>query len=174
MFKKILLCVDDTPLADQIADMGVDVARRYRADVVVLSVLDPARFPAPPYSGLEAIHMVDRHTKSLANSGERIRAMLESLGIDTRLLVLPGKTADTVVEVACQERADLIVMGGENKSRLRAALEGSLWGDVARTAPCNVLRVSPKEEPVSTPRRGRSIMAGLSAFRALQVDPLAS
>jgi nucleotide-binding universal stress UspA family protein len=174
MFCKILLCVNDSPLSDQIAHVAADLARRYKAEVVVLSVLDPSRFACTPYSGLEAISMVDRHSRTLADTGQRIRAAFEGMGIVNRLLVLPGRTAETVLEVAHQEGVDLIVMGGETKSRLRAAMEGSLWADIARTAPCNVLRVSPKEEeaPVERPNRrpGMRIPLGL---RRHAVDPLA-
>lgn len=177
MFQRILLCVDDAPISDQIARVGADLARRYGAEVVVLSVLDPARFASPPYSGLEAINMVDHHSRSLAQTGQRIRATFEAFGIRNRLLIMAGRTGETVVEVARQEEVDLIVMGGENKGRLRAAMEGSLWADVARTAPCNVLRVSPAEEeaPAAPPRNnrrpGKLIPIG---FHRFAVDPLAS
>jgi nucleotide-binding universal stress UspA family protein len=177
MFCKILLCVDDSPVSDQIGKVGADLARRYSAEVVVLSVLDPSRFASPPYSGLEAMSLVDRYSRSLAHVGQRVRASLEGAGIATRMLVLPGRTAETVIEVAQQEQADLIVMGGETKGRLRALVEGSLWADVARAAPCNVLRVSPAEgdqspEPPKKDRNsGTLIPLGL---RPLAVDPLAS
>lgn len=174
MFSKFLVCVDDSPLSEQIADVGLDIALRYRAEVVVLSVLDPTRFPSPPYSGLEAIEMVDRYTQTLAHFGQRIRSFFEGMNIPSRLLIVPGRTAETIVEVANQERVNLIVMGGENKSRLRAAFEGSLWGDVARTAPCHVLRVTSKDSPAETPRGGRGVLDYFASFRALKVDPLAS
>lgn len=177
MFSKILLCVDDSPISDQIAKVGADVARRYDAEVVILSVLDPSRFASPPYSGLEAMNMVDRYSRSLAHTSQRIRVALEGLGIVTRMLVLPGRTADTVIEVANQEQVDLIVMGGETKSRLRAVVEGSLWSDVARSAPCNVLRVSPQPDDPSLvpPKKDRNSGTLIPVgFRRLAVDPLAS
>ena len=171
MFGKILVCVDDTRLCEQVTSVGIDVAGRYGAEVVVLSVLDPARFALPPFSGLEAIQLVDRHSRSLAESGQRVRAAFDAQDIPCRLLVLPGRTADTVVEVAGQEGVDLIVLGDEAKGRLRAAMEGSLWADVARTAPCNVLRVSPPERnSLGSPHR-RPLPAALSHAA---VDPLAS
>lgn len=177
LFNKILLCVDDSPASDRIATVGADLANRYNAEVVVLSVLDPARFATPPYSGLEAMSMVDWHSRSLAQTGQRIRASFETMGIRNRLMLLPGRTAETVVEVANQEQADLIVMGGETKSRIRVAMEGSLWADIARTAPCNVLRVPPIPDSEASgpaqPRRFSRVRRALSA-RTQSVDPLAS
>jgi len=143
MFKKLLLCVDDSPLADQIARVGADLACRYDAEIVLLSVLDPARFASPPYSGLEAVGLLDKHSRSLTDTGHRLSVHLNEMGIPTRTLFLPGRTAETILEVAAQEKADLIVMGGESKGRLRSWMEGNLWADVSRAAPCNVLRVRP-------------------------------
>jgi nucleotide-binding universal stress UspA family protein len=120
------------------------MACRYGSEVVVLSVLDPARFAEPPYSGLEAIAMVDQHSRSLTDMSHRVSLMLEGMDIPNRVVFLPGKTAQTIIEVARQEQVDLIVMGGETKSFLRSLLEGNLWSDVARGAHCNVLRVNPE------------------------------
>lgn len=156
MFKKLLLCVDDSPLADQIGRVGADLACRYDAEIVLLSVLDPARFASPPYSGLEAVGMIDKHSRSLTDTGHRIGAHLNEMGIPTRTLFLPGRTADTILEVASQERADLIVMGGESKGRVRSWLEGNLWVDVSRAAPCNVLRVGPADAERDR-ERGRQV-----------------
>jgi nucleotide-binding universal stress UspA family protein len=158
MFKKLLLCVDDSPLADQIGRVGADVARRYDAEIVLLSVLDPARFATPPYSGLEAAGMIDRHSRSLTDTGHRVSVHLTEMGIPNRRLFLPGRAADTILEVADQEGADLIVMGGGPKGRLRSWLEGNLWADVSRAAPCSVLRVGPPEAE-RTPTRGRRVPA---------------
>lgn len=174
MFRKILLCVDESPTSQEIAVVGADIARRYDSEVVVLSVLDPSRFPSPPYSGLEGVQMADLHSRSLTLVAQQVRAQFESMGIRNRHMLLPGRTANTIVEVASQERASLIVMGGENKSRLRIMLEGSLWNDVARSAPCNVLRVLPPQEDPSAcpPRKNRGTLIPIR--RMLAVDPLAS
>jgi len=174
LFHKILLCVDESPASQSIAQVGADIARRYQSEVVVLSVLDPSRFPTPPYSGLEGVQMADLHSRSLSQVGQQVRAQFESLGIRNRHMLLPGRTASTIVEVASQEQVSLIVMGGENKSRLRIALDGSLWNDVARSAPCNVLRVLPTQEDSSAcpPRKNRGTFIPIR--RTLAVDPLAS
>jgi nucleotide-binding universal stress UspA family protein len=171
MFKKLLLCVDDSSIADQIARVGADLACRYDAEIVLLSVLDPARFASPPYSGLEAVGLIDKHSRSLTDTGHRLSVHLNEMGIPTRTLFLPGRTADTILEVAAQEKADLIVMGGDSKGRLRSWLEGNLWADVSRAASCNVLRVGPagverdrargKTAPAAPPTPARYLVSGV-------------
>jgi nucleotide-binding universal stress UspA family protein len=143
VFRKVLLCVDDSTFSEKVAGMGVDVARRFHAEVIVLSVLDPSRFAEPPYSGLEASQMIDSHSRSLTSMANRVSLTLDMMKIPNRIILLPGKTAQTIIEVAQRENIDLIVMGGEAKGRIRSWLEGNLWSEVSRSAPCNVLRVNP-------------------------------
>lgn len=143
MFQKILVCVNEDEFSDKVASIGADVARRFHAEVVILNVLDASRFAEMPYSGLEASEMIDRHSRSLTGRAHRISLALENLKIPNRVIFIPGRTAQTILEVATQEKVDLIVMGGETKGRLRSWFEGNLWSDVSRCAPCNVLRVSP-------------------------------
>jgi nucleotide-binding universal stress UspA family protein len=116
---------------------------------VILNVFDPERMVEPPYSGLEAIRMIDQHSRSLANAGHRAAAELDRLGVPNRVIFVPGKAAQIIVDVANQEAVHLLVMGGENKGRLRSFLEGNLWSDVSRMASCNVMRVDPNS-PLDT------------------------
>ncbi|MBC8143532.1 MAG: universal stress protein [Armatimonadetes bacterium] len=141
MFKKILICVDDSPVSDRIAEVGADIARRYNADAILLSVLDAARFARPPFSGLEAVAMVDHHSRSLTNNAYRLHEELQAEGVNSRVMFLPGQTAQMILSVADQEQTDLIIMGGDAKNWMRSLLEGNLWSEVSRAAPCNVLRV---------------------------------
>lgn len=143
MFQKILVCVNEDNFSEKVAQIGADVARRFHAEVVVLSVMDATRFAETPYSGLEASDMIDRHSRSLTGMAHRISLGLDTLKIPNRVIFLPGRTARTIIEVAQQEKADLIVMGGETKGRLRSWLEGNLWSDVSQSAPCNVMRINP-------------------------------
>lgn len=142
MFQKLIVCIDESPQSEQVVRASADLACRYNAQIVLLSVLDPARFADQPYSGLEAIGLVDRHSRSLTSSGHRLKAVLDEKEVRSRLMILPGKSAETILEVARNEKADLIIVGTEAKGRLRAWLENDLWSELSHKAPCNVLRIS--------------------------------
>ncbi len=143
MYKKIIVCIDDTPLSDRVTRVAADLACRYDSDVVLLSVVDPARFPRQPYTGLEAVQMLDRHSRSLSNSAHRLGSLLHGIGVRNRQLILPGRSVETILNVSDEESADLIVIGTEARSQLSAWLNSDLWSEVSHKAPCNVLRVTP-------------------------------
>jgi nucleotide-binding universal stress UspA family protein len=143
MYRKIVVCIDDTPLSERVTRIGADLACRYDADIVLLSVVDPARFARQPYTGLEAVQMLDRHSRSLSNQTHRMGALLHGMGVRSKEMILPGRSVETILNVADEENADLIVIGTEAKSRLHAWLHSDLWSEVSHKASCNVLRVIP-------------------------------
>ncbi len=145
MYRKIVVCVDETPLSERVTRVGADMACRYDAEIVLLSVIDPARLAHQPYTGLEAVQMLDRHSCSLSNSAHRLGAMLHTMGVRNKQLILPGRSVETILNVADAESADLIVIGTEARGRLSAWLNSDLWSEVSHKASCNVLRVTPAE-----------------------------
>ncbi|MBC8104017.1 MAG: universal stress protein [Cytophagales bacterium] len=168
MYRKIIVCIDDTPLSEKVALAGADLARRYSAEVVLLSVLDPARFARQPYSGLEAVQMLDRNSRSLSNRAHRLSALLDSMGVRSQQVLVPGRSVETILNVAETESADLIVIGTEARGRLHAWLDNDLWSQVSHKAPCNVLRVTPlgrieEDRNSDTPARPSGLRGLLSA-----------
>lgn len=158
MFRKIILCVDDKPNSHTLTRVAADMAGRYEAEIVVLSILDPARFASPPYSGLEACELLDKHSRTLSRKAHRIGLLLHDMGFPNSVRFLPGQCAQTIADVAAEEQADLIVMGGRQKGWLRACWEGDLYSHVARRVACNVMRVAvddshePPQDPPAPPK----------------------
>ena len=62
--------------------------------------------------------------------------------------VVAGHPAETIVHVAQERAADLIVMGTHGRTGLRHALLGSVAEKVVRLAPCPVLTVRQSEHEV--------------------------
>jgi nucleotide-binding universal stress UspA family protein len=65
--------------------------------------------------------------------------------------VAVGHPADTIVRVAQQRSADLIVMGTHGRTGLQHVLLGSVAEKVVRLAPCPVLTVRDQRVPSSGP-----------------------
>ena len=142
MYRKIVVCIDDTPLSERVTRVGADLACRYDSEIVLLSVVDPARFAHQPYTGLEAVEMLDRHSRSLSSRAHSLSNMLHGMGVRSRQLILPGRSVETILNVSQAESADLIVMGTEARSRWSAWINSDLWSEVSHKAPCSVLRVT--------------------------------
>jgi nucleotide-binding universal stress UspA family protein len=145
MYRKIVVCIDDKALSEEVTRAGADLAIRYDAEIVLLSVVDPARLGNQPYTGLEAVQMLERHSRSLSNSAHRMSVLLHTMGVRNKQVVLPGRSVETILSVSESESADLIVIGTEARGLLSAWLNNDLWGEVSHKASCNVLRVTPAD-----------------------------
>ena len=62
-------------------------------------------------------------------------------GVVVERHVRPGGPADVIIDIAEEERADLIVVGNKGMTGARRFLLGSVPNRVAHSAPCNILIV---------------------------------
>jgi nucleotide-binding universal stress UspA family protein len=142
-FNKILHPTDFSSHAESARRFAFDLAEKYGAELIVLAV---SEFPLtyseiPPAPGLfEETRDEDesRLEKYCAHSPAGIRL--------TRRTEL-GAASEKILEVAGQERCDLIVMGTHGRRGLSRVLIGSVAEQVIRRADCPVLilRAEPKE-----------------------------
>lgn len=112
--------------------------------------------PAAPSAGMmmaqpvdpEVAHGVDvalhKEAEQVASRGAE---MARSLGLEAEPLSLPdtGKIAETLIDLAREQRAAAIVVGSRGLSGLRARLEGSTSKGLLSQAPCPVLVVHATE-----------------------------
>ncbi len=129
------------------------LARDHGARVVVLHV------GPPPVTGSEAVdyRRPGGEADDLLARLREIRPADRDVPVDYRLEV--GDPADTVLRVAAEERADLIVIGTHGRSGLRRAVLGSVAEAVCRKAAC----------PVATVRAGLGSAAAWAAVEAREV-----
>jgi len=135
--RRIVLGYDGSPAADRALRRTTEVATALRAPVVVVSVapvhvlamrgvtthVDPA---GPP-----ALH------EELAKDAA---ARLSEHGVDATPVTGLGRTADSLVELADEIEADLIVVGISSRDMV-SRIFGGVSDDVAHNAHCDVLLV---------------------------------
>lgn len=69
-------------------------------------------------------------------------AQITALGVgDVTGIVRPGEPADTIIDIAEEQDADLIVVGNKGMSGAARFLLGSVPNKITHHAPCNVLVV---------------------------------
>jgi nucleotide-binding universal stress UspA family protein len=120
MVTTIAVGVDGSATAAEAVKMAAEVARRFEAELVLLSAYNRP----DPTSQREVV--------------EQTEARLRQEGVRCRTLTEEGYAADVLVRLAKQCGADILVVG--NKGMQRRAL-GSIPNSVTHTAECSVLVV---------------------------------
>jgi nucleotide-binding universal stress UspA family protein len=72
---------------------------------------------------------------------QRSRALLHERGIEAKLVALDADPAEALIQVAEDERAEMILVGHTGTGYVTRALLGSTAENVLRHAPCDVLVV---------------------------------
>jgi glycine betaine transporter len=146
-WKRILIPTDFSEASATAVHQGIELARTFRAELLLLNVGDQAAEMATEFPiGLDA-SLADarreRLLKVLTPSAER--------ELHPELLFSEGAPAAEIVRCARERTVDLIVMGTHGRSGVSHALLGSVAERVVRTAPCPVLVVRSVLAPVAVP-----------------------
>jgi len=139
MFKTIAVGTDGTETADKAVDIAFDIAERYAARLVILSVYTPvsvkqleherARVPEEMQWSIHAAQHVDA---VLEQALERARAR----GLECKTVARQGEPAEVICALAAEHDVDLLVIGNKGMNR---RVFGSVPRSVCQHAPCSVV-----------------------------------
>ena len=138
------MAIDGSNLADKSLDFAFDLAKKYSAEVMILTVVDlPSNsFWAQgttfaPISSQKYLEKVENfHKKILTEALKKAKATAK-ISVTKRLLT--GRPAEKIIEVAKEGSFDLIVMGSRGLGGIKEFFLGSVSDRVADEAPCPVL-----------------------------------
>ncbi len=137
MFSKVLIAYDGSKQSEKAYMLAIDMAAKYSAQMIVLSV---ARPPEPPVAvELEAV--LESATKYYEERFKSLKNQAKSLGIEARFQVRVGHPAEQIVRLADEEEVDAIVMGHRGEGFLNRWLLGSVAKRVLSYANCTVVVV---------------------------------
>jgi nucleotide-binding universal stress UspA family protein len=129
--KTILVATDFSPMSEHAFRFAGALARDYKSRLIVVHVIHP---PAAVYAET-AVFVEEPDFAAARESLDALRVP----GVEAEYRLMEGEPAPTIVQVACETHADLIVLGTHGRGGLMRVLMGSVAEDVLRTAPCPVM-----------------------------------
>ena len=145
--KRIAVAVDRSAPSLRAVDLAAEVAGKYGAELVLLTVMRDISGPDPAlveYARLEHIKdpPVGLSIESVREGLTDIRNLARNKGASkVSVEVFVGDPATEILAYAEAGKPDLIVMGSRGHGRLAGLLLGSVVQKVAGLAPCPVLVV---------------------------------
>jgi nucleotide-binding universal stress UspA family protein len=148
MFKKILVTIDGSDPAKLAVDLGVGIAERDGAELVVLTVVPTvplflAEDGEPQYYPRLIDDLEQYHKKLLAEAGQALQSDHGGLNVST--VLRKGNPARNIVEAAREEGVDLIVLGNRGTGGILSWMLGSTSRNVAEACTVPVLIVKDRE-----------------------------
>lgn len=140
MISVILLAVDGSGHASRAVDLGIDVAAKYGAKLLVLTVR-----PHGPLSGVLADFAAEEDLSAAEVHQRIVDDLVEQAGThgvrDVEGLVEEGDATTAILRAAEHHDADLIVMGSRGMSDLKGLMVGSVSHKVTHLAnrPCLIV-----------------------------------
>jgi nucleotide-binding universal stress UspA family protein len=135
---KVLMGIDDSKYAADIARAFVTQFRPQHTDVLVLHVLQPLGLVAPPEMAAGYAPELADLKQPAHELVERVAQQLRSAGFKAETAVEVGDVRERILDSAVEWRADLIVVGSHGTRGIQRFLLGSVAEFVARHARCSV------------------------------------
>ena len=138
--KKIILPTDGSEEAKLAYEPAFDIARIKGAEIITVYVIREG------YIFWEVPHpdIILELEKGEAEYGEKILDEIEKIGekygVKVKKRIEKGRPSETIIKIAREEDADLIVMGTRGRGGVKRII-GSVADGVIKEAPCPVLAV---------------------------------
>ena len=145
MYKRVLIPLDRSSLAEQALPHAIAQARHFQAELILLRVLEP--FPHVRGLSLGDLERVEQQANTWAREYlERLADEIRQQGIPVQPVIIDGRPHVEIPQFAETNQVDLIVMSTRGQSGLSRWLMGSVADRVVRGANVPVLLVRAAKE----------------------------
>jgi nucleotide-binding universal stress UspA family protein len=134
MFKRIMVTLDGSPLAEQVLPTAIEAAELFQAELTLYRVASPL---AKSYRGgsasVSAIESAERQLLDIAKTYlERIASGIREKGISVNVVTVLGTPYREIVEYTEKNEIDLLIMSTRGETGLTRWLLGSVTDHVIR------------------------------------------
>lgn len=149
MYRKILVTLDGSPLAESVLPHAEALARQFDAEVILLQAVSLSASMGWGISDPASVELVETLRETVLGSArdymqEQV-SRLEARGVRARSQVVEGGAVDTILHAADQLEVDLIAMATHGRSGMGRWVYGSVAERVLRGATRPVLLVRSRE-----------------------------
>jgi nucleotide-binding universal stress UspA family protein len=144
-FPKILAAVDGSKSAAKAAKVGVKLAKRNAAELIVISVVPRPSYLFAPVSGagVPPMGLGDYYTCAKKNAEASVNEAVSSAkgqGVEAKGRVLKSASVvQSVTDYAQDQEIDLVILGTRGSGGFKRLLVGSVSNDVVNHAHCSVM-----------------------------------
>jgi len=140
--KSILVPTDFSESSENALNVGIAIAGRHGADIILLHVIErfahlqPSEVFLPEIQLMPDInYMIEYRLKEFSES------IMKKTGIKVKSIVLNGQPFEQICKLAFEEKISLIVIGTHGTSGVRGLFMGSEAYRIVKNAPCPVLTI---------------------------------
>ncbi|RPJ63816.1 MAG: universal stress protein [Dehalococcoidia bacterium] len=144
MYKRILVPLDGSPVAECVIPHIIAIAKSYKTEVELIGVAEPLDIPTRGNIALseDDIKQIDSEIrKDLHNYLDSVKGQLVNSQIQVHITVLSGKAADSLISYAENNDIDLIIMATHGRSGINRWFWGSVAEKVLRAVNIPVLLI---------------------------------
>lgn len=150
MYSSIVVGTDFSETAERAVAQATELAKAFGAKLHVVTAFKPAFASNIAASSLEAMaaggaEFMQEAQSAMADEVESNHAnlvkKLAAEGLSVKAHAVAEDPAEALIDVATEEKADLIVVGNRGMSGAKRFILGSVSNKVSHHAPCSVLIV---------------------------------
>jgi nucleotide-binding universal stress UspA family protein len=138
-FQRLLVAYDASEASETALQYAMAVAHRFGSVVTVVSVLPPSDLAIEMEGGFGRWHAHEQIIDDLQQVGDRLTAE----GVRNRTVHRAGAVGDVLVQLASDEKADLLLLGAYGHQTMDHRRLGSTVEFMLRSMPCAVLTIGP-------------------------------
>jgi nucleotide-binding universal stress UspA family protein len=131
MIKKILVATDGSKTSKKSVEYAVELAKQTGATLILLNVIDKSFFISQSVTDISRptrlIEPVEDYLRQSAEANlEDADRLCKKNEIQSKKVIRKGHPVEEIIKEANKSKADLVIMGSQGKSALKAAFLGSV------------------------------------------------
>jgi nucleotide-binding universal stress UspA family protein len=139
MFHKILVAIDGSQITGKVLSAAADIANHYSSDLHLIYVIEQG-WPEGDVTRELVISELEEEAGELVSGFEQD---LTILGTSATVHLRRGHPGETILTLANELKADLVILGSVGKSQISRMLSGSVSTFVVTHSPIATLVIKP-------------------------------